>query len=166
MLDIIVEKYHISEDIGALFGKTEITPDLEKRFNRIGETYRRDEDLFHFLKEKYGGVTTVGTACYQLLENAAGGELPPISEEVRENLYKEYNYLRSEDPKRFEEKIDSELARIREENPIYFFAATNIPRFADTNEIEKQGFEEIVLFYNLVERELKEKKWPKVFINN
>ena len=155
MLEIIVQKQHIDEETGEIVKRKRFAPKVEAYFLKLTDTFHKDKELFYFLQRYATGITPVSFVAYKLLENAAGGSLPKISQITRERLSEEYLNINIQSKKRFEEKIKSELKRIREKNPVYFSVTAAITKFAGSKTVREQYFQDIVLVHNLVESEVR-----------
>ena len=155
MLEIIVQKQHIDEETGEIVKRKRFAPKVEAYFLKLADTFHKDKELFYFLQRYATGITPISFIGYRLLENAAGGSLPKISQITRERLSEEYLNINIQSKKRFEEKIKSELKRIREKNPVYFSVTSAITKFAGSKTVREQCFQDIVLVHNLVESEVR-----------
>ena len=165
MLEIIVQKQHIDEETGEIVKRKRFAPKVEAYFLKLADTFHKDKELFYFLQRYATGITPISFVGYRLLENAAGGSLPKISQITEakkampkttgERLSEEYLNINIQSKKRFEEKIKSELKRIREKNPVYFSVTSAITKFAGSKTVREQCFQDIVLVHNLVESEVR-----------
>ena len=144
MLEIIVQKQHIDEETGEIVKRKRFAPKVEAYFLKLADTFHKDKELFYFLQRYATGITPISFIGYRLLENAAGGSLPKISQITRERLSEEYLNINIQSKKRFEEKIKSELKRIREKNPVYFSVTSAITKFAGSKTVREQCFQDIV----------------------